>query len=679
MDDSIQILHGVGEALVKKFALIGVQTVRELLDNFPRRYDDYSHVQSISAIKPGTVTLKVTISNIVGRYVRRGMHITEALASDESGGVRLVWFNQPFRATSIKTDAQYYLTGEFGLHANRMSITSPTIEPADKLPLHTARIVPVYKEVKGLSSAMIRRSVSAALHHVGVISETLPAEVIGPRQLESRNDAVRTMHFPETAKQLALARHRLGFEEVFQLSLAAMLNKQAMSREVPVRIQFNEPLAKQFVGGLPFTLSDDQRRVLWRIFLDMQGEHPMNRLVEGDVGSGKTVVAAMAAAMAMDTGFQVAYMAPTEILARQCAETLYDLLGSIHAHTGVGLLLGGQKAAEKQRVQEQAAKGTIRLLVGTHALFTEKVSFKNLGLIIVDEQHRFGVEQRKKLQSKAGTMPHVLTMTATPIPRSLALTLYGELDISVIHTMPLGRLPILTKIESPNSRQKMYQHIAVELAAGRQTFIVCPAIADGTGIGPSVETMVKSLHSGEIGKLFKNYKIAALHGKMKSTEKDEVMKRYAAHEIDILVATTVIEVGVNVPNATVMIIEGADRFGLAQMHQLRGRVGRSTHQGYCYVVPSDSAAPSQRLRAFASTNDGFTLAELDLEIRGPGALYGAVQHGALDLRVAKLSDTKLIAEARAAAADFIQSGVDLLQYPYLAEHIERIRLVTNLN
>ncbi len=402
----------------------------------------------------------------------------------------------------------------------------------------------------------------------------------------------------------------------------------------------------------------------------------MNRLVEGDVGSGKTVVATMAAVMAIKHGYQVALMAPTELLARQHAETIYELLKPLGMQEELSLLVGGLKTAQKKTAQSRIKSGEIRFMIGTNALIQEKVDMHKLGLVIVDEQHRFGVEQRKALLAKAGHALHVLNMTATPIPRSLALTLYGELDISVIDTKPAGRKIIKTKIVSPNSRKQLYEKIESELGAGRQMFVVCPLITESDVlVAKSAEQTYEELSKGA----FSHRKVGLLHGKMKPEEKDAIMQQFARHELDILVATTVIEVGVNVPNATVMLVENAERFGLAQLHQLRGRVGRSDDQGYCFLMMGDSTAPSRRLRALESSSDGFALAELDLEIRGPGAIYGTMQHGALDLRIAKLTDTKLIALARQAAQEFIDKQEDLLQYSQLHDRTQKLRAVTNLN
>lgn len=676
LESTLERVKGVGPALAAKLASVGIHVVGDLLDYFPRRYDDYSQVQAIKHIKPGTVTIRATIKDIKGRYVRRGMHITEAVASDDTGSVRLVWFNQPYRENQTKRGTEYFVAGQFELSRQRLAIMNPSIELAQDFPVNTARIVPVYREAKGLKSTQIRKLLREVAPLVQSLPETLPAWLVDSLHLPSYNDAVMNMHFPDSPAALERAKKRLGFEEVFMLSLAALLNKYDLLKDTALEIPFNEQLAKTFVGHLPFTLTDAQRKAVWQIYQDMRQTQPMNRLIEGDVGSGKTVVATMAALMAMEQNFQVALMAPTELLARQHAETIYQLLEPLGFAEQVGLLVGGLKPAQKKLAHERIGDGTIRMIIGTHALIQEKVDMHRLGLVVIDEQHRFGVEQRKKLQAKAGHMPHVLNMTATPIPRSLALTLYGELDITIIDAKPADRKPIITEICSPHSRQQLYQKIEAELAHGRQMFVVCPLITESDSLqARSAEKVYEDFKT----RSFKHRRIGLLHGKMKAEDKSAVMGQFAAHELDILVSTTVIEVGVNVPNATIMLIENAERFGLAQIHQLRGRVGRSHHQGYCYLMLADAKQPSQRLRALESTNDGFRLAELDLEIRGPGAIYGTFQHGALDLRVAKLTDTKLIAAARVAAQKFIDHGENLLEYNQLATRVQQLRAVTNLN
>ncbi|HET9850644.1 MAG TPA: ATP-dependent DNA helicase RecG [Candidatus Saccharimonadales bacterium] len=676
LDDPVTELKGVGDELAKKLASLGVHAVGDLIEYYPRRYEDYSQVLPIEKLRPGTVTLKAKISSPNGRYVRRGLHITEAIASDETASVRLVWFNQPYRATAIKKDEDYYISGEFALRRGRFSLTNPSVELVSSFPVNTARIIPVYRETKGLKSRAIRKLVREAIIAARELPEHLPAWILDENQLVVYARAVSEMHFPSGATALKMAQKRLGFEEVFQLSLAALLNKAEFAGEQGLPIPFKEELARAFTAKLPFKLTNAQRKVIWQIYQDLAKSQPMNRLIEGDVGSGKTVVAAMTALMAMEQGYQVVLMAPTEILARQHAESVYKLLEPVGFAGQVGLLTGSLKPKAKKLMHEKIKAGEVRFIVGTHALISEKVDMKNLGLIIVDEQHRFGVEQRKKLQAKAGHMPHVLHLTATPIPRSLALTLYGELDISVLDELPPGRKVIATKIVSPNSKKQLYEQIDKELAAGRQMFVVCPLISDTqVSQGLSAEEVFKQLSEHE----FKHRRIGLLHGQMKPADKERVMQDFLDKKYDILVSTTVIEVGVDVPNAAVMLIMGAERFGLAQIHQLRGRVGRGAHRSYCFLMMSDSSAPSQRLRALETVNDGFRLAEIDLEMRGPGAIYGVVQHGALDLRVAKLTDTKLIASARASAQEFIDKKETLKKYPHLHAKVTALRAITNLN
>ncbi len=666
----------MGEAQAKKFAILGIKTIGDLIDYYPRRYEDYSVVTPIGDLRPDAVTIEAVIKQAKGRYVRRGMHITEAIASDSTGSVRLIWFNQPYRAAALKAGQKYFISGQFELSHQRFSIINPSVERVSDLPVNAGRILAVYRETKGLTSRQIRLAVHEAREVIATIPETLPAKLIKEQKLLSRSEALSIIHAPEAAEQLETARRRLGFEEVFQLSLASLLNKRENQSETALAIGFKEKLARDFVGSLPFKLTDAQRRTIWQIYQDLQKEYPMNRLVEGDVGSGKTVVATMAALMALAQDWQVALMAPTELLARQHADTIHKLLKPLGMEAKVVLLVGSLTAAQKTKARQAIASGKAGFVVGTQALIQEQVDMHKLALIVIDEQHRFGVEQRKTLMSKAGHMPHVLSLTATPIPRSLALTLYGELDISVLNEKPVGRQAIKTEIVSPNSKAQLYAAIDEHLEAGKQMFVVCPLITDSTVLDAnSAEKVYDQLSKKE----FKHRRIGLLHGKLKPADKQAIMEQFVQHELDILVSTTVIEVGVDVPNASIMLIESAERFGLAQLHQLRGRVGRSDDQGYCYLMLSDSQAPTRRMRALESSNDGFKLAELDLEIRGPGAIYGTSQHGQLDLRIAKLTDTKLIASARNAAQTLLDQDENLLQYKHLMQNVNRLRAVTNLN
>lgn len=669
-------LKGVGEEQSKKFAVLGIKTVGELIDYYPRRYEDYSEVTPIAKLRPGAVTIEAVIKQARGRYVRRGMHVTEAVASDDSGSTRLVWFNQPYRAAALKPDRPYFISGQYELSRRRFTVMNPSVEMASDFPVNTARILAVYRETKGLTSRQIRLAVRQTMPLVRRSKESLPIRIVREQKLLSRGEALAAIHAPQSTKQLEAARRRLGFEEVFGLSLASLLNKRENRAEQALKIPFQEQLARDFVSHLPFKLTDDQRRAIWQACLDLGLAQPMNRLIEGDVGSGKTVVATMVALMALERGWQVALMAPTELLARQHADTIHKLMEPLGKEGLVGLLVGSLTPTQKTHARAAIKSGQARFIVGTQALIQEQVDMHKLALVIIDEQHRFGVEQRKTLMAKAGHMPHVLSLTATPIPRSLALTLYGELDISVLAEKPAGRQPVITKIVSPGARTRLYQKIDAELAAGRQMYVVCPVITESELLDVnSAEKVYEQLSAKD----FKHRRIGLLHGKLKAEAKQKVMEQFVRGELDILVSTTVIEVGVDVPNAAVMLIEAAERFGLAQLHQLRGRVGRSQTQGYCYLLTSDSQEPGRRLRALESSNDGFKLAELDLELRGPGAIYGTVQHGQLDLRIAKLTDTKLISAARAEAAQLIASGEDLLQYKELMRHINRLRAVTNLN
>jgi ATP-dependent DNA helicase RecG len=673
LDDLITVVKGVGDAGAKGFAGLGIRTVRELLEYLPYRYEDYSEVSLIKNLRPGTVSIRAKLVQATGRYARRGLHITEAIFQDDSGSIRAVWFNQPYRAKALKQGEEYYVSGQYELSYRRLQIMNPSAELVKDFPLNTARIVPVYRQSKAVTTQQIRRAVAGCKDMILTLPETLPEWMLRDYSLLPRAEAVMAMHYPATTEQLADAKRRLGFEEVLELSLASLMNKQENARENALSIPFDEQAAKAFVAKLPFKLTDDQRKSVWQVYRDMEYNYPMNRLIEGDVGSGKTVVAAMAAVMAMHAGYQVALMAPTEILARQHFQTLRNILGE---QAGVRLLIGGMTAAQKKTIHEEIASGTARLIVGTQALIQEKVDMQRLGLIIIDEQHRFGVEQRKELMRKAGHMPHVLSLTATPIPRSLALTLYGEMDVSVLREKPAGRLPIITKLVGHGERSALYSKLAGIVAAGAQAYVICPLIEESEALAAkSAENVFEELSK----KYFTDVRVGLLHGRMKSTEKDRVMKAFAERQIDVLVSTTVVEVGVDVPNAAIIVIESAERFGLAQLHQLRGRVGRGAAQSYCYLLLSAETEPTRRLRAVESSSDGFRLAEFDLQLRGAGAIYGAAQHGALDLRVAKLTDTELIADARRAAQEFLEKDENLLQYKELEERVRRLRTVTHLN
>ena len=668
-------LSGVGDKLDESFHRVGLRTVKDLIHYLPRTYDDYTQQSNIIDLKPGKVTIVAQVESVETRPVKRGMRITTAVLSDDSSKLKAVWFNQPYRATQLKVGERYMFTGTFEFSYNRYQLTNPGVEQAKKLEQSEGeRIVPVYRSIRGVKPPVLRKLIASLRPTITMLGETLPSAIVNSQKLMSNAESLLALHFPESQEQIARARERVGFEELFELLLASQLNKQANNRLKGWKLPFDVGAAKEFVAGLPFALTNAQRRAAWQIIQDFESEIPMNRLLQGDVGSGKTAVAGFAARQAAQAGYQSAIMAPTEILASQHAETLSTLLKPFNV--SVGLLTGSVKGKARQALLSQIAEGKVDLIVGTHALIQKKVEYHKLGFVVIDEQHRFGVAQRQALLDKSVRMPHLLAMTATPIPRSLALTVYGELDVSVLDELPSGRKPIATKLWAPTNTEKLYAAVDEEISKGRQAYIICSLIdEDPENDVKSVEAEYKKLKST----VFNHRKVGLLHGKLAPADKDAVMQQFADGDIDILVSTTVVEVGVNVPNSTVMIIENADRFGLSQLHQLRGRVGRGSHQSYCYLVMSDNSKPSARLREIEKSQDGFYLAEVDLKLRGPGEIYGRSQHGALNLQVASLGDTKLIARAQAAAKEFLSSGDDLLQYKQLATRVEKNQRLTTLN
>lgn len=674
LDTPLDQIKGVGEKTYDQLSLAGLRTVRNLIYFFPRTHEDYSQVSKIAGIRPGKVSVQGHFQQVNTRRVRRGMSVTEAVLVDDTSKVSVVWFNQPYRAEQLKEGKEWLVTGEFGLQRSKYQIVNPACEAIDGPHISGGRIVPVYRAVKGLKSQLVRKILLELKPVMTMLPETLPPELVKREGLISHAEAVLAQHFPENSEQIQQSRQRLGFEELLSLMLASLQNRDANQALDGWHIPFDEAAAKSFVAKLPFELTDAQKLAAWEIIKNFETAHPMNRLLQGDVGAGKTVVAGMAAYLAAQAGFQTAIMAPTELLATQHAETLNKLLEPFYVT--VGLLTGSVKQSSRRELLHMIASGAIAVTVGTHALFQEGVNFHKLGFVVIDEQHRFGVEQRQRLLAKGDKMPHLLAMTATPIPRSLQLTVYGELDISLIRQRPKGRKPIITEIISPNSRHMMERAIEVQLKLGRQAYVVCPLIDDNQENDlKSVQAEVNRLRAGG----FKQHTIGLLHGKLTPVEKQIVMQAFASGQTDILVSTTVVEVGVDVPNATVMIIEGAERFGLAQLHQLRGRVGRSEHQSYCYLIPSTSQKPSQRLNEMTRSNDGFYLAEKDLELRGPGEIYGRAQSGQLSLAIANLANTSELKRAKAAAEWLMRQKIDLVQYEQLYKEVERYRRLTTLN
>jgi len=673
LEAPLESIKGVGKILAEKFEALGLTTVQDLIYFYPRRYEDFSHVTAIADIAPGKVTLKAKVESVVGRYVRRRMHVTEAVLADNTAKTRAVWFNQPYRAQQLVSGHEYYFSGNYDLQRNRYVLSNPATEQVQALGVSTARIVPVYPETKGLKSQQIRKVLRELLPLINMLPESLPPALVAKENLLPLSETLKNIHFPDSSELLARAKERIAFDELLQLLTASLLNKQDNANLSSWRIPFNQTAAKQFIERLPFKLTDAQKRADWEILKDFEGGQPMNRLLQGDVGSGKTVVAAMAAFMAARAGFQSAFMAPTEILATQHAATLAGLLEPMGVT--VGLLLGSTKAKAKAELKQRIAKGEVVVVVGTHALIQKDNEFNKLGLVVVDEQHRFGVRQRSELLTKSKNMPHMLSMTATPIPRSLQLTVYGELEVSVLNELPKGRLPIETKVVTPTARHTVYTAIDNQIKAGHQAYVVCPVIAQGANAElKSVQVEHERLNKS----IFKHRRLGLLHGQLKADEKDTVMQSFKRGEIDILICTTVVEVGVDVPNATCMLIEGADRFGLAQLHQLRGRVGRSDVQSYCYLIPSTAQSVSRRLRELEQSNDGFYLADVDLQLRGPGEIYGRAQHGKLDLSFVNMADLVFTKRVRS-AAEWLLAKTQLDTLPVLRDKINKYRRLTALN
>jgi ATP-dependent DNA helicase RecG len=664
--------------MAEKLDRLGLATAGDLIHHFPRRYDDFSKIIPIRAMRPGNVTFKGEVERVAGRYARaRKLHLTEAIIADGTGTVKAIWFNQPYLAKSITTGTAVMVSGELKFKNNDLAMQSPAIEAVEpgKIAKDTARIVPIYPETEGLTSKQLRGLIQPLLPLAATTEESLPESVVNSAKLLPLGRALKEIHFPSSQPMLARARNRLAFDELWYLMLTSLVIKHEVMTEIAPAIPFQVEAAKSFIDALDFELTPHQKQAAWEIFQDMTKPHPMNRLLEGDVGSGKTAVATMAAVMAMASGYQAALMVPTEILARQHEAKVGTLLKRL-GYESV-LVSGRQSAAERKVAAAKIEGGAPLLVVGTQALLGESVSFANLGLVIIDEQHRFGVEQRSNLKAKAGRLPHLLSMTATPIPRTLQLTVYGDLDISVILGLPPGRTPITTKIVEGKKRDEAYGFINAQIEAGRQAFVVCPLItASDTIVARSATAEFDRLRQGP----FKHRRLGLLHGRLKSEDKQSVMADFAAGKLDILVATSVIEVGIDVPNATTMIVEGADRFGLAALHQLRGRVGRGAHASHCFLV-TESKAPgtTDRLRALERTQDGFRLAQIDLELRGPGQIYGLRQHGDLDLQLADVGDAKFLSHVRNEALKFLSQPGVMLKYPQVAAKVNSLKAVTSLD
>ena len=680
LNSSLELVKGVGEKTFEKFENANLRTIGDILEFFPRKYEDFASLTDLSEIKPGKVLFKARAEKISMRRVRRGMTITEAILTDGKEKIKAIWFNQPYRVKQLQDEEDFFFSGKFEFNYNRYQITNPSVMKREELPKNQnfsgedGEIVPIYRQKNGLKTEVIRKTLSELKPLMRILPETLPEIVVRKEKMISRAQAIEWVHFPQTAQQFDLALDRLAFEEIFELILASRLNKIENEQLKSYKIEPKIRDVKNFVEKLPFELTPSQRFASWEIMQNMAQNQPMNRLLQGDVGSGKTTVAAISALNAVKNGYQVAVFAPTEILAQQLADNFSKTLS--WADISVGFLSGKVKGKQRENIYQNLKNGGMDILVGTSAIIQDKVEFSNLGLVIIDEQHRFGVVQRQKILEKSHQkMPHLLAMTATPIPRSLQLTLFGDLSVSILKEKPKGRKPVQTEIISPASRAPMNSKIKTEISNGRQAFVIVPAISEGSNDEiKSVETEFKRLKRD-----FKEFRILQLHGKMKSEEKEQVMADFLAKKADILLSTTVIEVGVDIPNASVIVIENADRFGLSQLHQLRGRVGRGGGDAFCYLIMSSNAKPPQRLQEISKTDDGFVLAEKDLELRGAGEIYGKAQSGEINLEFASIGDMKMISRAQLAVDFLFENQKEWQEYlsrkPKSLEKYQRLTLL----
>lgn len=692
LDGDVRGLWGISDTYAARLQRLGICTIRDVLFHFPRRHVDYSVVKRIRDLEVGEVeTVRGTIWEVRNAKSRSGLTVTTAVVADDTGTVQAIWFNQSFLSKALIAGQEVVLSGRVQENMGRLQLKSPDWEvPRADETVHTGRLVPVYRLTEGLSDRWMRSVTRRAVQQwAKALPDHLPVTIREKAELLPLPTAVTQMHFPDSAELLAQATRRLAFDEFFIMQLAVLTRRRDWRKERGNVMRAGAEVTEGFVNSLPFTLTGAQRRVIDEVLGDMASPQPMSRLLQGEVGSGKTVVATIAAIVAAFSGYQAAIMAPTEILAEQHFRTVSALIGANrgaedqegiavgHELPGFGgrrltvaLLTGSAKKSRKDAVGQQMGAGVVDIAIGTHALIQESVQFSRLGLVIVDEQHRFGVMERATLRQK-GYNPDLLVMTATPIPRTLALTIYGDLDVSVIDELPPGRQEIKTVWLGPNDRDRAYGFLRQQVQRGRQGFIICPLVEESDKIEAKAAVAEHERLQREV---FPDLKLGLLHGRQKAVEKESVMRAFRGGDLDVLVSTAVVEVGIDVPNATVMLIEGADRFGLAQLHQFRGRVGRGEEKSYCLLLAdSPSFLAEQRLMAIAHTRDGFALAEEDLRLRGPGEFFGTRQSGLPDLRVAQFSDMNTLQEARSIAEEVFGQNPFLegADYRLLRDKVDR--------
>ena len=704
-ETQLESIPKIGPKYAKNLGKMGIFTVRDLLFHLPFRYDDFSEIFSISQIAVGqTVTIQGKVVKVKSaRTWKKKMPITEATLRDETGDTKAIWFNQPYIAESLTLGKNIRLSGKVSSDSGGLHFSNPVWEMENRTPTNTGRLVPVYPETEGVTSRWLRWQIQSFLKLNLKIEDSIPEDILKKLNLPKIDKALRCIHFPNTIAEYQFSQKRFAFEEMFLVQIKSIQVRENWQKEKSAKIKFDEKLIKKFVDSLPFKLTNAQRKASFEILKDLEKPRPMNRLLNGDVGSGKTIVAGISALQAIKAGYQVAIMAPTEVLALQHFHNFCKIfedykfniallsnsyrLSNCHLERSVAATrversnkLDSSTSLRFARndILNNLKSGKINLIIGTHSLIQKDIKFKNLALIIVDEQHRFGVTQRAYLQQQIenindglkNTIPHFLTMTATPIPRTLALAFFGNLDLSILDEMPKNRKKIITEIIAPNERNKIYNFIRSEVKKGRQCFVILPLVEDS-----KVLTEVKaavSEHKNLSEKIFPDLEIGLVHGKLKSAGKEKVMKEFAENKLNVLVATAVVEVGIDIPNATVMIIEDADRFGLSQLHQFRGRIGRGENQSYCFLfTSSDSSSGKQRLKALVESENGFKIAEKDLELRGPGQFFGTRQSGIPDIAMENLTNIKLIQIAREEALELLTNDMELKKHPLLKDALKK--------
>ncbi len=697
---SVTEVRGIGKQRGSALAKVGIETVADLLHHLPRTYVDRSERPPLAEVPLGAeVTVVAEIKSIQTRRPKAKLSITEARIADETASLKVVWFNQPFRERQLRPGTEAAFSGKIESFRGQLQMSNPVVGVlnSDHEVLHTGRIVPIYPQIGRIKPHELIDAISNALTRARPIPDPLPDVVLATHGLMSRDEAFADVHFPESEDRAVPARRRLAFDELFRLSVALALRKRyQIDQSTGIAHEPSGDLADRFITGLPYPLTGAQRRVLDEVLADLRATHPMHRLLQGEVGSGKTVVAVASLLHGVEGGWQGAIMAPTEVLAVQhflgvtglLADSglspepfaapsdlgMDSLFGSEGPAVHIGLLTGSivsynyQPSIGRAELLADIAEGRVDIVVGTHALIQEGVQFHRLGVAVVDEQHRFGVSQRVQLKEKAAEVdPDLLIMTATPIPRTLSMTVYGDLDMSIIDEMPPGRSPVKTKVISRAQEARAWKLVADEVAGGRQAFVVCPLVEES----PKIEAASATAEHERLSQLLTGLRVGLIHGQLRPSDKEAVMSAFRDREIDVLVSTTVIEVGIDVPNATVMVIEDADRFGLSQLHQLRGRVGRGSHTGTCILIADPGTEDAEaRLSAMESTNDGFRLAEEDMRIRGQGTVFGERQSGVTDFRVANVfRDADLLVAARTEAFRMVDHDPGLTEHPDLAEEV----------